>query len=185
MATWYLINCVTVRTNKYWPGAYIDDSLVNTAPILAQGGILEPSSNATVAAAALIAQSKRRLGASEADLTAIMLAAASISSSGPTGPTGAAGPTGPTGATGTAGTGVQKGTTTLSMGTATVTGVTLTSSSKITVTYNTPSGTLGLGLDAPAANRNTGTGQFVINSIGASGATVTTDNSTVDWHIAG
>ncbi len=71
---------------------------------------------------------------------------------------------------------VQSGTATLVAGTVTVTGVVLTAYSKIHLTRNTPGGAVG-DLSAPAASRNTGTGQFVINS--ASG----TDTSTVDWRI--
>ena len=71
---------------------------------------------------------------------------------------------------------VQTGTSTLVGGTVTVTGVTLTANSRITVTSKTPGGAAGF-LSAPLASRNTGTGQFVINS--SSG----TDTCTCDWTI--
>lgn len=81
---------------------------------------------------------------------------------------------------------IQTGTATLASGTVTVTGVTLTSTSRIFLTRNTAAGaTIGVELVAPSASRNTGTGQFVINSIDASRATVVTDTSTVDWAIIG
>jgi hypothetical protein len=73
---------------------------------------------------------------------------------------------------------IQTGTATLVGGTATITGVTLTANSVILLTPKTPGGTAGF-LSAPAASRNTSTGQFVINS--SSG----TDTSTVDWMIVG
>jgi hypothetical protein len=73
---------------------------------------------------------------------------------------------------------IQKGTATLSGGTVTVTGVTLTANSVIMHSRNTTGGTPG-NLSAPAASRNTSTGQFVIQS--SSG----TETSTVDWVIIG
>jgi hypothetical protein len=73
---------------------------------------------------------------------------------------------------------VQTGTATLVGGTVTVTGVALTSKSVITMSHKTVGGTAGV-LTAPAASRNTSTGQFVITSVSG------TDTSTVDWVITG
>lgn len=73
---------------------------------------------------------------------------------------------------------VQTGTATLVAGTKTVAGVALTANSKILLSRNTPGGAAG-DLSAPAASRNTATGQFVINSASA------TDTSTVDYVIIG
>lgn len=73
---------------------------------------------------------------------------------------------------------MQRGKATLAGGTATVTGVKLTANSRILLSRNTPAGTAG-DLSAPDANRNTSTGQFVINSANGS------DTSTVDFLIVG
>jgi hypothetical protein len=72
----------------------------------------------------------------------------------------------------------QSGIATLAGGTITVTGVRLTTSSRIMFGRNTPGGMLGE-LSAPAASRNAGAGSFVINSANAG------DTSTVDWLIVG
>lgn len=83
---------------------------------------------------------------------------------------------------------IQSGTTTLITGTKTVTGVTLTATSRILLTMKDPgAGAItGLGaLDAPAGSRNTGTGQFVINAIDDSKAVIGTAVCTVDWLIVG
>lgn len=82
----------------------------------------------------------------------------------------------------------QKGTTTLVAGTKTVTGVTLTASSVIQLTMKDPGAgalTTFIGLDAPAAGRNTGTGQFVINAIDNAKAVLATAVPTVDFVIIG
>lgn len=83
---------------------------------------------------------------------------------------------------------IQSGTTTLVAGTKTVSGVVLTSTSRIFLTMKDPgSGAVtGLGaLDAPVASRNTGAGTFVINAIDDSKAVITTAVSTVDYLIIG
>lgn len=74
------------------------------------------------------------------------------------------------------------GTATLSSGTITVNTTSVSASSIIIVTYNTPSGTLASGLSAPAASRIAGT-SFVINSLTTAGVVNTLDNSTVNWWI--
>jgi hypothetical protein len=75
---------------------------------------------------------------------------------------------------------LQAGTATLGAGgNVTVTGVSLTASSKIQVTRNTASGTLG-NLSAPSAQRNVGSsGSFEIVSDQSS------ERSTVDWFVVG
>lgn len=83
---------------------------------------------------------------------------------------------------------IQGGTTTLVAGTKTVTGVTLTANSRILLTMKDPgAGAItGFGaLDAPAASRNTSTGQFVINAIDDSKAVINTAVPTVDYLIIG
>lgn len=83
---------------------------------------------------------------------------------------------------------IQTGTTTLITGTKTVTGVTLTAGSRIFMSMKDPgAGAItGFGsFDAPAASRNTGTGQFVINAIDDAKAVIGTAVCTVDWMIVG
>ena len=76
---------------------------------------------------------------------------------------------------------IQTGVATLVAGTVTVTGVSLTATSTIHLTRNTPGGTVG-DLSAPQASRVAGlggTGQFVLNSANVA------DVSTVDYKITG
>lgn len=83
---------------------------------------------------------------------------------------------------------IQSGTTTLVSGTKTITGVTLTANSRILLTMKDPGSgaiTALAALDAPAASRNTSTGQFVINAIDDTKAVLTTAVPTVDWLIIG
>ncbi len=83
---------------------------------------------------------------------------------------------------------IQSGTTTLVAGTKTVTGVTLTANSRILMTMKDPGAGAITGyaaLDAPAASRNTGTGQFVINAIDDAKAVIATAVCTVDYLIVG
>jgi hypothetical protein len=79
-----------------------------------------------------------------------------------------------------------RGTATLVSGTVTVSTQRLRASSKIFLSLNTPGGTQGTHYAAPAASRTAGdgNGSFVINAVNTSGATVTTDTSTIDWEIA-
>ena len=76
MATFYLINTTTVGTSKFFAGDFLDDSLDATTAIAAAGGVLWPSADAIVAAAAAKALAARRRGANESALDAIMSAAA-------------------------------------------------------------------------------------------------------------
>ncbi len=83
---------------------------------------------------------------------------------------------------------IQKGTTLLVAGTKTITGVTLTANSVIQLTMKDPGAgvlTTFIALDAPAASRNTGTGQFVINAIDNAKAVLATAAPTVDYLIIG
>jgi len=76
MATWYLLNDVRVGTQLYKAGQYIDDSQIASAPILTVGGMLWPSTDAKVAAAAAVVQKLRLQGQSGPDLAALMSDAA-------------------------------------------------------------------------------------------------------------
>lgn len=76
MATFYLINTTIVGTQKMLPGQLVDDALTDATKITNAGGVLWPSADATVAAAAAKAQAAHKLrGASEADMESIMNAA--------------------------------------------------------------------------------------------------------------
>lgn len=55
MATWYLMNTIQLGTVKRYAGTLIDDVQVDTAPILAAGGKLEPSTRTGLSAASAIA----------------------------------------------------------------------------------------------------------------------------------
>lgn len=84
---------------------------------------------------------------------------------------------------------LQSGTSTLVAGTKTITGVTITASSRIFVQRMDPGGTLGTdGLDVPVAGRTVGaggTGSFVVNGINDNAATGASDTSTFDWFVIG
>lgn len=87
---------------------------------------------------------------------------------------------------GMVGDGFQAGVATLAGGTVTVTGVTLTATSRILISRKTAGGTAGTGgLYAPSANRNTGASTFEIRSADTAGALVATDTSVVDWVVLG
>lgn len=76
MATTYLINRTQVGTRTYYPGTLVDDAVDPAADITAAGGRLYPSANATVAAAAAIAQALTASG-QHGKAEGVMLAAAS------------------------------------------------------------------------------------------------------------
>jgi len=83
---------------------------------------------------------------------------------------------------------LQAGTVTLVAGTATVSGVTLTTSSTIQLTMRDPGAgvlTTFIDLDAPVASRNVAAGTFVINAIDNAKATLATAIPTVDWAVIG
>src|SRR5580704_11540323 len=86
MATWYLLNCIKQRgtngTTWLLAGEYIDDTQVSTAPILAAGGVLVPSTNAaataavgTNAAPGPVIKARKYVGEEWARLDALMIAA--------------------------------------------------------------------------------------------------------------
>lgn len=76
MATFYLVNATIVGSQKYFPGTLIDDATPVAAAVTAAGGLLWPSSDVTVAAAAVKAQNAHvNRGANEADMESIMKAA--------------------------------------------------------------------------------------------------------------
>jgi hypothetical protein len=79
----------------------------------------------------------------------------------------------------------QSGTATLVTGTVTISGVTLTTTSRIVAFIKDSSGTVVNGrLQAPAASRNVGAGTFVVQSFNnATGGVDANDTSTFDWLI--
>jgi hypothetical protein len=84
--------------------------------------------------------------------------------------------------------GLQSGTVSLVAGTATVTGVVLTSTSRILVSIKDAGAgaiTAFADLEVPSASRNVGAGSFVINAINASKAVINTATPDVDYLIVG
>lgn len=79
MATWYLINNVQFGTNLKIAGELVDDVQEDVAAIRVAGGVLAPSSNATIAAAAALALQKKLAGGSPEACEAIMQAALDVS----------------------------------------------------------------------------------------------------------
>lgn len=82
----------------------------------------------------------------------------------------------------------QGGTSTLSSGTVTISGVTLTASSRILVTMKDPGAgaiTGMAGFDVPVASRDTGAGSFVVNAIDDAKAVINTAVCTFDYLIYG
>lgn len=76
MSTFYLVNTVRIGTTTLFAGSYVDDSVTSTTAMVAAGALLWPSADATVAAAATVAQNARKYkGASERECDAIMTAA--------------------------------------------------------------------------------------------------------------
>lgn len=76
MSTFYLINTVTVASTKVFAGDLINDAVDDVVGIRAVGGLLWPSSNSTIATAALKATNARiNKGASETEINEIMQSA--------------------------------------------------------------------------------------------------------------
>jgi len=75
MATYYLINTVTVGTNRLYAGTLIDSTVDDTSAIQSAGGVLVASSEPTVAAAAARAQAMRLQGKPVEQIDSQMLAA--------------------------------------------------------------------------------------------------------------
>lgn len=78
MSTYYLINTTRLGTRVLWPGTLFDSTVDDTSAIAAAGGRLYASGNATVAAAALIAQHIRQQAGSLAEADAVMISAAGV-----------------------------------------------------------------------------------------------------------
>lgn len=75
MATFYLTNTTTAVGTKYLAGEKLDDAVNDVASIRAAGGQLWESSNATIAAAAVIAVAARARGQNESFCDGIMAGA--------------------------------------------------------------------------------------------------------------
>ncbi len=175
MATYHLLNTCNLGTAKFFPGDVIDEATHPKSAIETAGGVLWPSADATVAAAAALCRLRRQAkGSNEAELESLMISAAAktLKTEADT----IADP-------------IQSGTGTLSSGVLTVdSGVTISASSRIVAMRNTNAGTVGAFLGAPDADRvvgGPGTGEFVIRSFTEAGAAATSDTSTVDWIVSG
>jgi hypothetical protein len=84
MSTYYLLNSCTINggsgAQKYLPGELVDSNRISTSLITGVGGVLWPSSDTVVAAAAAKCQAYHsQKGINELELSAIMFAAASKS----------------------------------------------------------------------------------------------------------
>ncbi len=75
MATFFLINNIRIGSQKLYAGSLIDDGNRDVRKIRGAGGVLIPSSNASIAAAATLAQKMRRRGVPEQALSDVMEAA--------------------------------------------------------------------------------------------------------------
>lgn len=78
MSTYFLINTVQVGTTKHMPGETIDDNQVDIVALQNAGGLLWPSSDATVAAAAAKAINAHLVGRNEVELESIMQGAVQL-----------------------------------------------------------------------------------------------------------
>jgi hypothetical protein len=102
MSTYYLINQIHLGSDApLWPGTLVNSLYDPIARIQDAGGVLEPTSNSDVAAAAVKALNVKNRGGDPSEAAQIMIAA--LAKTGPTGATGAIGPTGATGETGATG----------------------------------------------------------------------------------
>lgn len=170
MAQFYLINSIIFAGLRHMPGELVDSNSANTTAMTAAGALLWPASNTTIAAAAAIAQNAlKNRGANETELAAIMNAAVEQVQ-----------------LTNDANNVTSAGTVTLVAGTKTVnTGITITASSVVLTSMNTPGGG-GNGVDykVPSASLvvgGPGVGAFVVTAVDATGATVATDVSTINY----
>ena len=75
MALWYLVNNIRLGTLTRYAGEQIDDASESTAPILAVGGRLYPTSTPGLAAASVEAQAGRLRGAPPEESESLMNAA--------------------------------------------------------------------------------------------------------------
>lgn len=76
MTTYYLINAVRLADSSYAPGTMVNtDAGDSVSAIQAAGGLLAPTSNATVATAAALATALKLQGSSDAAAESVMMAA--------------------------------------------------------------------------------------------------------------
>lgn len=83
--------------------------------------------------------------------------------------------------------GIQTGSVTLSSGLASVTGITVTSASKIYISLHTRAGTIAAAplYDQSGITVGVGTGAFSLASVSTTGATNTSDASVLNWLVIG
>ena len=74
MATFYLINSISLGSFTRYPGELVDDTKEDVAKLVANGAVLWSSSDTAVAAAAVAAGVAKSRGAGAVDLAAIMMA---------------------------------------------------------------------------------------------------------------
>jgi len=71
MATWILINTTTIAGDKRMAGRTFDDAQESLTPWQNAGAVFVSTSDATVAAAAVVAMNRHANGANELELNAI------------------------------------------------------------------------------------------------------------------
>lgn len=163
MATFYLINTITLAGVKNLPGSLIDDTQDDVVALRAAGGLLWPSAEPLVAAAALRAQSAHvNRGANEQAMEAIMQAAVDAVQQQAD----------------------QFGTAVLVAGVVTVATANIRATSEVQVTVKTPGGTMGTNHKITALTPGS-PGSFVITAVDIVGVTVVADTSTVTWQVLG
>ena len=187
MATFYLINTVTTSDGvKHLPGTLVDDAVLNTADLTTAGAELVASSNAVVAAAAVVAMNAHvNRAANEATLEQIMRSALDGSQDAAIA-TATAADTTQMAQLAKLPAIMQSGSAVLVAGTVTV-AATITAASKIVVTMKTPNTTtLTTGYITRASARVNGApGSFTIEAIVAAGSINIADISTLDYIIVG
>ncbi len=164
MATFILLNSIVFagRTGPTWisAGSTINSATQDTTKITAAGGVLWPSADPQIAAAAVAAVKAKKNGADDVALNFIMQA----------------------GVNNVAKQQEQIGSAVLVAGTVVVSGLSLTPQSTVLFNLTTPGGTLGA---AYKVVLNVGAGTATFTAIDTAGALVNTDTSTLSYVVVG
>lgn len=166
MAKFFLINSVSVGGLSFIAGSEIDDTVDDKVAIQNAGGVLWPSSNTVIAAAAAKAQQARlNRGANEQVCNDIMQAALDSLQGG------------------------QVGQATLVAGTVTInTGIQVNAASQVFVTRVTPGGTVTSTIEYECVAKTAGgpgTGSITLQASVAAGTVNAADTSVVGYAIMG
>lgn len=188
MSTFILINNVLLGTQKMLPGTHVDDAVTDTAPIIAAGGELVSTSDATVLAASAVALNAHlNRGMNEIDMEAIMRASVDASQAAALS-TNAGTVSANSAQLAKLPAIIQAGTlAVLIAGTKTLAaGITISASSKIFLQVVTPGGTMGTHYKLTGVTTGApGVGAFTVTAVDTSGSLVNTDTSTLNYTIVG